>query len=374
MATVSDIYLTTESELTSLRSSFRNLLDKAGVSASTSYTFPDGVITALNNIPTIKVDSSYGDIVGYSASISGISIMNDSAITFISYPKATLVVADALKSCPKLKKLILTCSSSTVNIGASACMGLSQLVSVSITNCGTIAEQAFQNCTALYEVLIPSCTRIGHSAFQSCSTLSRLDAPQATFVGNFAFDGCSNLSQVTLDKCTEIGAAAFQNCSNLETISLSSCTSLGGSFTTQQSSIFAGCTKLSSVSIPQALSIYTDTFSGCTNLSMISLPKCTSIYAGAFQGCTKLVSIYLNKSDSTHLVNENAFYNTPMQAGGLSAYDDQGQPVLDENNEPVKIKGIFYAPDTLSARSYYPAQGPWQNIYNAGQFSFINMN
>ena len=374
MATASDIYLTTESELTSLRSSFRNLLDKAGVSASTSYTFPDGVITALNNIPTIKVDSSYGDIVGYSASISGISIMNDSVITFISYPKATLVVADALKSCPKLKKLILTCSSSTVNIGASACMGLSQLVSVSITNCGTIAEQAFQNCTALYEVLIPNCTRIGHSAFQSCSTLSRLDAPQATFVGNFAFDGCSNLSQVTLDKCTEIGAAAFQNCSNLETISLPSCTSLGGAFTSQQSSIFAGCTKLSSVSIPQVLSIYTDTFSGCTNLSMISLPRCTSIYAGAFQGCTKLVSIYLNKSNSTHLVNENAFYNTPMQAGGLSAYDDQGQPVLDENNEPVKIKGIFYAPDTSFARSYYPAQGPWQNIYNAGQFSFINMN
>ena len=107
MTTASDIYLTTESELTSLRSSFRNLLDKAGVSASTSYTFPDGVITALNNIPTIKVDSSYGDIVGYSASISEITLMNDSNVTFISYPTASNIQNDALVSCPKLKKLIL---------------------------------------------------------------------------------------------------------------------------------------------------------------------------------------------------------------------------------------------------------------------------
>ena len=356
MTTASDIYLTTESELTSLRSSFRNLLDKAGVSASTSYTFPDGVITALNNIPTIKVDSSYGDIVGYSASISEITLMNDSNVTFISYPTASNIQNDALVSCPKLKKLILNYTgasegqsiSARVDIGLRACKGLTNLISVSIAAGKAINEEAFQGCSALYEALIPTCTKIYARAFQSCRALSRFDAPNAEEVWENAFDGCTSLSQVTLTNCKSVYAAAFQSCSNLETISLPSCISLGGSFTTQQSSIFAGCTKLSSVYIPLVTSIYQNTFSGCENLSTISLPECNYIASSAFLNCTNLKSVYLPTTKSVYLADLNAFTNTPMDVNG---------------------SGKFYVPAQESIWSFYLSAGnTWRRLIDAGQF------
>ena len=70
------------------------------------------------------------------------------------------------------------------------------------------------------------------------------------------------------------------------------------------SEAFAGCTALSSITIPESVtSIRSYTFSGCTSLSNITIPESvTEIGEGAFYGCISLTSIYVKA-------------NTPPQLG-----------------------------------------------------------
>jgi len=86
-------------------------------------------------------------------------------------------------------------------------------------------------------------------------------------INYWAFSGCSKLSSITIpDSVTSIGEYAFNNCTSLETVEIpNSVTKLYGN-------VFSGCSNLTKVNIPATLTrVGVGIFAGCVNLSNISV-------------------------------------------------------------------------------------------------------
>ena len=170
----------------------------------------------------------------------------------------------------------------------------------------------------------------------NCSNLQRMDLGSTSLltIGNGCFSGCTNLKNaITSSTLQEIGADAFNGCSSLLSITVpeklsvigrnafTGCTSLesflsqGGqavvpedSFCTIFSSAFTGCVSLSTVEIPQAISIIEDmVFKDCSALKTITLPSSVNTMGKqVFMNCAMLESI--NLSNSLQTIDEKAFY------------------------------------------------------------------
>ncbi|WP_288280791.1 leucine-rich repeat domain-containing protein [uncultured Prevotella sp.] len=112
-------------------------------------------------------------------------------------------------------------------------------------------------------------------------------------ISSRAFAGCTSLTSVSIPQSvTSFSQFCFDGCSNLSSITIpQNVTKLGeGSF--------KGCSKLSFISLPQGITtIESETFYGCSSLNSIILPEgITSIQSRAFQNCSSLSSIDLPNS------------------------------------------------------------------------------
>ncbi|MBO4907432.1 MAG: leucine-rich repeat protein [Bacteroidaceae bacterium] len=111
-----------------------------------------------------------------------------------------------------------------------------------------------------------------------------------TSLPDSAFAGCTRLTSISLPKqLTTISHAAFAGCKLLKTFTFSSgITDIG-------SDAFNGCVKLADISLPSNLrSIEASAFKGCTALTSIALPvPLTTIGDEAFANCTKLTSVII---------------------------------------------------------------------------------
>ena len=109
-----------------------------------------------------------------------------------------------------------------------------------------------------------------------------------TDIGDREFEGCTKLTSVTIpDSVTEIGEYAFNRCTGLTSVNIpSSVTSIGDS-------AFYGCTGLTSITIPDSVtSIGRYAFSGCTSLTSVTIGSgVTSIGEYAFNDCTNLARV-----------------------------------------------------------------------------------
>ncbi len=117
---------------------------------------------------------------------------------------------------------------------------------------------------------------------------STLDGATVTSIGQSAFAGCSSLTSITIPQgVTSIGWQAFASCSGLTSIIIpQGVTSIG-------ISAFSGCSGLTGITIPQGVTSISNTaFSGCSGLTNIIIPQgVASIGSGAFIGCRRLISI-----------------------------------------------------------------------------------
>ena len=127
-------------------------------------------------------------------------------------------------------------------------------------------------------------------------------------IGYGAFSGCSNLSEVRFHNksaLTSIGDDAFKG-TRFTSISLpSSVTSIGrGAFMNSQ---------INSFTIPESIdSIADETFSGC-NLQSIEIPaQVILIGKSAFANCPNLNKMTVLSSNSTLVIEENAFFNSNL--------------------------------------------------------------
>lgn len=147
-------------------------------------------------------------------------------------------------------------------------------------------------------VVSPGVTSIGNLAFTRFSKLIHVDiADSVVSIGEGVFSECSSLTNITVPQSvTYIGVNAFDSCTNLSSITLST-----NNITSIRSHTFSGCSKLSSIVIPDGVtSIQSGAFFNCTKLTSITIPgSVTSIGSNVFDGCTSLNDIrYSGTSES----------------------------------------------------------------------------
>ena len=171
--------------------------------------------------------------------------------------------------------------------------GCIKLMAINLPNVKTIGSNAFRSCSALTTISLPNATRLGGNAFSSCG-LTSIELPLVTDIedSNYgdrysgAFGGCSSLTSISLPSAITIGEKAFNYCSSLTNIELPVATSIG-------SDAFYGCYKLPSISLPAAISIGSTAFYYCSSLKTVSLSaSLQSLGKGCFNGCDSLQSIY----------------------------------------------------------------------------------
>lgn len=123
-----------------------------------------------------------------------------------------------------------------------------------------------------------------------------------TKIGEEIFAGCSLLTNVTIPEgVTHIGDKAFEDCSSLTSLTLpDSVTNIG-------EEAFENCSSLTSINIPEGVtSIRDEVFGDCSSLASINIPNnVTSIGNEAFSGCSSLTSITI--PDGVTTIGDGAF-------------------------------------------------------------------
>jgi hypothetical protein len=221
------------------------------------------------------------------------------------------------------------------------------MTSISIPNSvTTIGEQAFSSCWNLPSISLPnSVTRIESWVFFGCMSLTSVTIPgSVTTIGEHAFHLCDSLISITIpNSVTTIGDASFADCKSLIAIDVedenNNYTSEDGvlfdknkttlicypagkidasyvilnSVATIGSSVFSGCTSLTSITIPDGITWIRDcAFAGCTSLISIPLPNSVKwIGEAAFKSCTSLTSITI-PNGVTKIENSTFSYCTSL--------------------------------------------------------------
>jgi hypothetical protein len=239
-------------------------------------------------------------------------------ITEVVIPNSVTVIGENAFANGILAKVTLPNKLLTLEEGAFS--GCPRLNAINLPNTLTsIEKNAFRGC-GLTAVAIPaSVTSISGGAFAGCrllATLSFAAGSKLETIGNEALQ-VTALSAVTIPaSVTGIGEYAFYECSKLKTVTFaqdSLCTVI-------EKSAFAGCSALSSINLPGALTklgIEIDegkeshtgisgygVFEGCTALAEITIPESVTVIADkAFKGCSSLVKVTMPAHPITYGTN-----------------------------------------------------------------------
>ena len=153
----------------------------------------------------------------------------------------------------------------------------------------SIGNYAFNNCynltltAALPDVL----QTMGAYAFKNCYNLTLTALPDGVkAISPEAFAGCTGLTTVSMPGVTNINLGAFAGCTGLTAVDTPSVSSIGAG-------AFDGCISLTAVDMPSVSFIGAGAFDGCTGLAAVDMPSVFSIGAGAFDGCTSLIEAAL---------------------------------------------------------------------------------
>ena len=173
------------------------------------------------------------------------------------------------------------------------------LHTVSLPNCEYIGDGAFSSCAFLKSVYMPNVSYVGSNAFYN-NRLEEINLQNCSYVGTYAFSNCNGLKTIYLPNCFYIGSSAFMHCEGIESV-YANCRILGyGAFfgaaglksvdlpvcSYIDTMAFYYCWQLSSVSLPNVITVGYNAFQHCTALRDIDLPSCKTLYGSAFSECS----------------------------------------------------------------------------------------
>ena len=223
-------------------------------------------------------------------------------LTEIKIPSGPTKLWEGLfEGCLSLVSVVIPDTVTEMDRGVFAnCKSLKSVIfSKGMTN---MSERTFLNCISLTSVVIPSSVnQLDDSVFEGCTSLTSIVIPDSVLkIGNFAFSGCSSLSSVTIGSgLRKLYERAFFQCTSLTSIVIPS------SVLEIDAKAFMGCSALASVVINAATipanSLGSSIFQGCSRLTTVTVPN---VLAGAISPCTSLNCLGSEPSA--------AFYDTPM--------------------------------------------------------------
>ena len=227
----------------------------------------------------------------------------------------------------QMKKLIVyphtknnssfTVPESVVTIGEGAFSYVEMLKTINFNNVEYVDRMAFFNSSITTITNYDKLRYIGEAAFYE-SALAALPIQEGlVYIGDYAFEGCRSLGEnnrtlVIPNSVTYLGEFAFYH-ANLTSVSfaISSLTEVG-------EGAFAHCDVLNNVEIGSLVKLSDSMFADCTQLTTVVIPNTvTSIGTAVFGGCTSLNNVTL--SDSIEVIPQRAFYRTAIQSITLPA-------------------------------------------------------
>ncbi len=128
-----------------------------------------------------------------------------------------------------------------------------------------LPDRIFDGCVILESVSFPVVTSIGDSAFKNCESLESIAFESGlASIGNRAFESCTSLATITLpDTVTAIGSGCFWECP-FESINLKGVETVGAN-------AFYKCENITSLELPNAVSLGERAFYYCDSLTEITI-------------------------------------------------------------------------------------------------------
>lgn len=284
-----------------------------------------------------KLDSISSHII---ESIGMYAFKNCSSLNISDFTSAFDLGAAAFQNCTSLTNISL---GNVTSIIGNLFEGCTKLVSVtSKSNITTIDSYAFTGCTKFETINLSNVTNVGINAFKDCSSLTNVELSNCTTIGNNPFTGCTSLKLLKLDKLTTLtnrllenttleDATIYLNISSLndnnkldlalfDNIHLDKVQTIEDEMFINNSTIksfystgvkevgtkgFYSCANLTTVSLPNALTVKESAFEECKLLETLDIKAATSIGAKICKNCKALKSIsFTNLTE----VSASAFY------------------------------------------------------------------
>ena len=276
-----------------------------------------------------------------------------------------------------------TVPNSVTTIGAAAFYGITARITVNLKNVEYIEYSAFRD-SKILATGYGNVKYIGDYAF-AYSPITALPISENTYyIGEFAFAGCNALTQTTLEigKAVEfIGAGAFGEYETTDsqgrTVVISATPLKSVSFEnstleTVGAGAFFGCSSLTTVKLGKLTEISDLMFANCTALTSVVIPDTvTKLGAGAFGGCTKISSVTL--SNKLTKIPEMAFYYTALRTVELP---DSVTVIGDEAFSGTQISTLSFNNVTTIGKSAFEGarltEINFNSVKSVGEAAFKN--
>ena len=276
--------------------------------------------------------------------------LNGKKVTELKIPEGVTSIADSVfKRCHDLVSVEFP--GSVINIGAEAFAWCDNLTSVSfgegikIIGNDNYGHSVFSHCSNIKTITIPATTtQITQNTFQDCTNLqyifyggSRAQWEEITIEsGNDPLNNATLLTDGVMTYDASGGQIFFNYKTGTVTGAEDTVTSVvipteinGVKVTAIGERAFAGCAKLSKVTIPNGITSIGDAaFERCSALTSVTIPATvTEIGAGAFGGCTKLTGFNIAEGNKSFVSANGALFTadgaTLVQypAGVAGAYE-----------------------------------------------------
>lgn len=359
---------------------FKNCSALTTISMTSVVTIGERAFVGCTSLSTLKLSK---------ATTIGANAFEGSGITTFTSSNLTTIGDNAFISTP-----IQSIDLSTVSrIGEKAFAYCNNLTTVTLTDSViALGDSAFANCEALESVTLTGITTLGNLIFNNCTALTNITADSLATVGDYTFYGCSSLEALTLAALKSVGDCAFAQ-TGIETLSLPSATTLGinafgnclalkavslSAITDFVYSAFNGSKNVESLSLSKATSFdfgngkLSDLFPSLTSFTDKSITKVPDYF---FDGCSKLSSVTLGNvvTVGNYSFRGTALNSIPFNSAknfGEGAFSDM--PYLEEvkldlpelldfsifagstNVKKVVVNNLYELPGDFRCRDYFP--------------------
>jgi hypothetical protein len=254
--------------------------------------------------------------------------------------------------CPAGKSGSYAIPESITTIGELAFYRCTRLTSVTIPDSVvSLGRWSFKDSDSLTSVLMGSNVRIiENQTFSGCTRLASITLPDSLIrVGELAFYGCSSLRRIDLPNgLIDIGGGAFARCTGLTEIEVGAenptYSSVGGVlFNKSQTTLIQyPCARSGSYAIPgSASSVEYRAFDGCTGLTSVRIPAALTALP-LFSDCSALTAINVDLGNSSYNSVDGVLFDSNLSR--LLQY-------------PAAKSGDYAIPDTVTATEYRAFHG-----------------